>query len=53
MEYDFLEEFRWSTTFECLDLLMDWSDDKFVEKITPNFIQHLKNLDNHWFLTEI
>src|SRR5271170_2332235 len=52
-EYDLLEEFRQSTTFECLDLLIDWSDDKFVEKITPNFIQHLKSLDDHWFLTEV
>ena len=52
-EYDFMEEFRQSNTFTGLDLLLDWFDDKFTEKITPNLVQWFRNLDNHWLLSEI
>ena len=39
--------------FTGLDSLLDWCDDRFTEKITPNFIQRLRNLDDHWLLAEI
>src|SRR3984957_1981539 len=52
-EYDFIEEFQRSDTFTGLDLLLDWCDDKFTERITPNFVQRLRNLDDHWLLSEI
>jgi hypothetical protein len=38
-QYDFMEEYRRSDNFTCLDLLLDWCDDKFTEKITPRFAQ--------------
>jgi len=52
-EYNFMEEFRRSDTFTGLDLLLDWCDDKFTEKITPNLVQRFRNLDDHWLLSEI
>src|SRR3984957_19913329 len=52
-EYDFMEEFRRSDTFTGLDLLLDWCDDKFTEKITPSLVQRFRSLDDHWLLSEI
>src|SRR3984957_3809613 len=52
-EYDFIEEFRRSDTFTALDLLLDWCDDMFTEKITPSLVQRFRNLDDHWLLSEI
>ena len=39
--------------FTGLDLLLDWCDDKFMEKITPSLVQRFRNLDDHWLLSEI
>ena len=52
-EYDFMEEFRRSDMFTGLDLLLDWCDDKFTERITPNLVQQFRILDDHWLLSEI
>ena len=48
-----MEEFRRSDMFTGLDLLLDWCDDKFMEKITPSLVQRFRNLNDHWLLSEI
>ena len=48
-----MEEFQQSDMYSGLDLLLDWCNDKFMEKITPSFVQQLWNLNDHWLLSEI